>query len=170
MYDLLKLIIKLGEDEIKYLLNLINEKKKIIKSQIIKAIKVKERNIVLDFDTRYEKLLKDAENKKTNKIRKNNQIFSTLKMKGIKNNLQDILDNNIKFLKSSNERKLSKDNSETLLKNKSSEMLLRPFYIKRKPRNKVKFKIIKNIISQKENEEIINSQINSLTNTNKFFF
>ena len=170
MYDLLKLIIKLGEDEIKYLLNLINEKKKIIKSQIIKAIKVKERNIVLDFDTRYEKLLKDAENKKTNKIRKNNQIFSTLKMKGIKNNLQDILDNNIKFLKSSNERKLSKDNSETLLKNKSSEMLLRPFYIKRKPRNKVKFKIIKNIISQKENEEIINSQINSMANTNKLFF
>ena len=69
-----------------------------------------------------------------------------------------------------NERKLSKDNSETLLKNKSSEMLLRPFYIKRKPRNKVKFKIIKNIISQKENEEIINSQINSMANTNKLFF
>ena len=170
MYDLLKLIIKLGEDEIKYLLTMINEKKKILKNQIIKAIKVKERNIVLDFDNRYKKLLKDAENKKTNKIKKNNQIFSTLKMKGIKDNLQDILDNNINFLEPSTKRKISKENSKQLIKNKSSEILLKPFYIKRKPRNKVKFKIIKNIISQRENEEIINSQINLMANTNKFFF
>ena len=169
IYDLVKLIINLPEDEIKYLLNMINEKKKIMKTQIIKAIKVKERNIVLDFDTRYEKLLKDAENKKINKIKKNNQIFSTLKMKGIKYNLQDILDNNIKFLEKSTKIKVSKEDSEQLLKNKSSEMLLRPFYMKRKPKNKVKFKIIKNIFSQRENEDILNNQLNSMANTNKFF-
>ena len=168
MYDLLKLIIKLGENEVKYLLKLINEKKKLLKDQIINAIQIKERNIVLNFDMRYENLLKDAENKKTNKITKNNQIFSTLRMKGIKYNLQDILDNNIDFLEPSVKRKKLKEGTKQLIKNKSSEMLLKTFYAKRK-HNKVKFKIIKNIFSHREFKSIKNSQLNSVISPSKIF-
>ena len=168
MYDLLKLIIKLGENEVKYLLKLINEKKKLLKDQIINAIQIKERNIVLNFDMRYENLLKDAENKKTNKITKNNQIFSTLRMKGIKYNLQDILDNNIDFLDPSVRRKKLKEGTKQLIKNKSSEMLLKTFYAKRK-HNKVKFKIIKNIFSHREFKSIKNSQPNSVISPSKIF-
>ena len=168
MYDLLKLIIKLGENEVKYLLKLINEKKKLLKDQIINAIQIKERNIVLNFDMRYENLLKDAENKKTNKIMKNNQIFSTLRMKGIKYNLQDILDNNIDFLEPSVKRKKLKEGTKQLIKNKSSEMLLKTFYAKRK-HNKVKFKIIKNIFSHREFKSIKNSQPNSVISPSKIF-
>ena len=168
MYDLLKLIIKLGENEVKYLLKLINEKKKLLKDQIINAIQIKERNIVLNFDMRYENLLKDAENKKTNKITKNNQIFSTLRMKGIKYNLQDILDNNIDFLEPSVKRKKLKEGTKQLIKNKSSEMLLKTFYAKRK-HNKVKFKIIKNIFSHREFKSIKNSQPNSVISPSKIF-
>ena len=168
MYDLLKLIIKLGESEVKYLLKLINEKKKLLKDQIINAIQIKERNIVLNFDMRYENLLKDAENKKTNKIKKNNQIFSTLRMKGIKYNLQDILDNNIDFLESSGRRNSFKESTKQLIKNNSSEMLLKTFYQRRK-HNKVKFKIIKNIFSHREFKSIKNSQPNSVISTSKIF-
>jgi hypothetical protein len=117
---------------------------------------------------RYENLLKDAENKKTNKITKNNQIFSTLRMKGIKYNLQDILDNNIDFLEPSVKRKKLKEGTKQLIKNKSSEMLLKTFYAKRK-HNKVKFKIIKNIFSHREFKSIKNSQPNSVISPSKIF-
>ena len=168
MYDLLKLIIKLGESEVKYLLKLINEKKKLLKDQIINAIQIKERNIVLNFDMRYENLLKDAENKEKNKIKNNNQIFSTLRMKGIKYNLQDILDNNIDFLESSGRRNSFKESTKQLIKNNSSEMLLKTFYQRRK-HNKVKFKIIKNIFSHREFKSVKNSQPNSVISTSKIF-
>ena len=167
VYDLLKLIIKLGEDEIKYLLKMINERKKLIKEQIIKAVKNKERNIIFNFNKRYEDLLKNAEDKKVSKIKKNNLIFSALKMKGIKYNLQDIIDNNIDFLDPSEKRKNSKENKRHLIKNKSNEILLKEFYIKRKAKNKVKLKIIKNAFSQREIKEIRNSQPNSFIFSHK---
>lgn len=169
VFDLLKLIIKLGKDEIKYLLKLINVRKKLIKDLIIKAVKSKERNIVQNFDMRYENLLKDADNKNVNKLKKRNLIFSALKMKGIKHNLQDIIDNNINFLEPSLKKENSKENKKLLLKNKSTEILLKDFYIKRKQKNKVNLKIVRNVFSQKEIKEIRNSLPNSSIFTHKNF-
>ena len=82
IYEFLKLIINLGDEELKYLLTMVNERKDLLKTQIIKAIKNIERKIIFNFDIRYENLIKEAENKKTSEAKKKNQLFSTLKFKG----------------------------------------------------------------------------------------
>ena len=168
IYDFLKLIINLGEIELKYLLKMINERKELLKNQIIKAIKNEERKIRFNLDIRYENLLNEAEHKKTTKERRKNQIFSTIKMKGYKHSLHDILDNDIPLIESDKSRKFP----ETTIKikkskkQKSTEALLKSLYSKRKDNNKVKLKIIKNIFNKRninsKNKE--NSQINPMIN------
>ena len=181
IYDFLKLIINLGENELKYLLKMINERKKLLKNQIIKAIKNEERKIMFNLDIRYENLLNEAEHRKITKEKRKNQIFSTIKMKGYKYSLHDILDNNIPLIESDNNRK----SQETTIKikktkkQKSTEALLKSLYSKRKDNNRVKLKIIKNILNKrninsinKENSQInpILSMQNSATTFSKYPF
>ena len=149
IYEFLKLIINLGDEELKYLLTMVNERKDLLKTQIIKAIKNIERKIIFNFDIRYENLIKEAENKKTSEAKKKNQLFSTLKFKGYKYSLHDILDNNIPSLDNDDSIK-GPDNIfkiKNIKKNRSAEMLLKSLYTKRKDNNKVKLKIIKNIFN-----------------------
>jgi hypothetical protein len=172
----------LGEDELKYLLKIVNERKKLIRNQIINAIKNKERKIKFNFDIRYENLLKEAELKKTSNENKSNQIFSTLKMKGIKYSLQDILDNNTPLLESDKKNRQSYTNKIKLnktRKNKSSEILFKYYLSKNKSNNKVKLKVIKNIFnkrkifSQKKEDNKANSAINLLNSvsiTSKYLY
>ena len=183
--DFLKLIIYLGEDQLKYLLKIVNERKKLLTNQIINAIKVKEREIKNEFDNRYESLIKDEGDKKIDKENKSNQIFSTLKLKGIKNSLKDILDNNISIL-DSNDNDNNKDESvkmvkvRKLKKNKSQEALLKSFYSKRKQNDIVKLKIIKNIVDKRKiysENSIVDMPRNSglyiqnySSNTSKYIF
>ena len=176
--EFLKLILNLGEIELNYLLSFVNERKKLIRNQIFNAIKSKERKIMNNFDIRYENLIKEAENKNINQEKKDNQIFSALKIRGIKYNLQDIVDNNIPLLKEEN----NEDNEEIVIKmkkikiNKTPQLLLKKLSSKKKQNNQVKLKIIKNIL----NKRIINSlnndktqaysmiNIKNLSNTSKF--
>ena len=169
IYEFLKLIINLGDEELKYLLTMVNERKDLLKTQIIKAIKNIERKIIFNFDIRYENLIKEAENKKTSEAKKKNQLFSTLKFKGYKYSLHDILDNNIPSLDNDDSIK-GPDNIfkiKNIKKNRSAEMLLKSLYTKRKDNNKVKLKIIKNAFSQREIKEIRNSQPNSFIFSHK---
>ena len=182
IYEFIKLIMNLGEDELKYLLKIVNERKKLIRNQIINAIKNKERKIKFNFDIRYENLLKEAELKKTSNENKSNQIFSTLKMKGIKYSLQDILDNNTPLLESDKKNRQSYTNKIKLnktRKNKSSEILFKYYLSKNKSNNKVKLKVIKNIFnkrkifSQKKEDNKANSAINllnSVSMTSKYLY
>jgi hypothetical protein len=104
-----------------------------------------------NFDMRYENLIKDAENKNINKDKKDNQIFSTLKMRGIKYNLQNLLDYNVPSLDDEN----NEDNQEISIKkeknksNKTSQILLKKFHFQKKTNNQVKLRIIKNILNKK---------------------
>ena len=170
IYEFLKLIINLGEDELKYLLTIVNERKTLLKNQIIKSIENEEKRIITNFDLRYENLYKEAEDKKKNKDDKKNQMFSSLKIKGIKNSLCDVLDNNIPLLEFDKSRENPKSclKIKKIKKNKSAEILLKSLYSNRKNNNKVKLKIIKNVLNKKimssknrENIHILNIQ-NSL--------
>ena len=161
IYEFMKLIMNFGEDELKYLLKVVNERKKLLINQIIKAIKNEERKIISNFDHRYENLLKEADYKNTTKEKKKNQIFSTIKLKGYKDNLHDILDNKIPLMEteSSCKNNENKEKNEKLRKNKSSEDLMNNFYSKenKKGNNTVRMKIIK-IMNDINNKRKINYQ------------
>ena len=151
IYDLLKLIINSGESELKYLLKMINERKNLLKYQIINAIKNEERKIVFNFDIRYENLLNEAEHKITTQEKRKNQIFSTIKMKGYKHGLHDILDNNIPLMETEKNEKYTESYVMTkkIKKSNSTETLLKSLFSKRKNKNKVKLKIVKNIFNKR---------------------
>ena len=177
IYEFLKLIMNLGEDELKYLLNVVNERKKLLKNQIIKAIKNQERKIISEFDNRYENLLKEAECKNTTKEKKNNQIFSTIKMRGYKDNLHDILDNNIPLIKTdkSSINPENKEKNKKIWKSKSSEAIIQNFYLKenKTDNNTVKMKIIKMIKAVNNKRKLLNkriSSLNSATSSTKYYF
>jgi len=178
--EFLKLILNFGEIELNYLLSFVNERKKLIRNQIFNAIKSKERKIMNNFDMRYENLIKEAENEKNNKDKKDNQIFSALKMRGIKYNLQDILDNNIPILKEEN----NENNEELLMKmkkiknNKNPQLLLKKYFSKKNQNNQVKLRIIKNILNKRTINSINNDNthaysvinIKNLSSTSKYLF
>ena len=158
---------------------MVNDRKQILKDQIIKSLKNEERKLMFNFDMRYEKLIKGAENKKISNEKKKNQIFSTLKMKGYKNSLLEILDNNNSLL---NPEQKQQNNENTfkvkkIQKNKSADILLKKLYSNRKKNNKVKLKIIKNIINKipinlnnNENNVPVQSMQNSAATSKYTFF
>ena len=131
--DLLKIIWTLKKDEYMYILNFIMNKKNILKNKIINAVKNLEKKILFGLDIRYENLINYNNNSynktpssaslkeklknnyfnkgKQNKNRETeiNRIVSTIKCKGYKIHLQDILDEKINILTSDNTLKEKKE-------------------------------------------------------------
>ena len=131
--EFLKLIIHFGEDEIKYFINMIDERKKVLKTRIIKGIKNIEKKLIYNFDMRYDNIIKKSSNceKDANNKEKINMLFSTMKMKGYKNNLNGILDNDIPLLEKE-ENKNESNNYRKLKKNRSIEGIISSYGLKKK--------------------------------------
>ena len=139
--DLIRIIWNSKIDDYFYILKLIMNKKNILKNKIINYAQNLEKKILFDLDSRYENLINYKENiynKKentskneislkekiqTNFFKKNhkredeneiNKVISTLKVKGYKTSIQEILDKRINILpseKSKEEKKLLKINN-----------------------------------------------------------
>ena len=163
--DFLKLIINFAEEELNYFLNMIDERKKVLKNQIIKGIKNIEKKLLSNFDMRYDNIIKSSNFE--NDEEKAKTIFSTIKIKGYKNSIEELLDNDVPLLKKE-ENKAQYNNFRKLKKTKSMEQIISGYGIKKKQINEFKYKRIKNIFekenksNQKNNEE--NSNITSLYN------
>ena len=145
--DFLKLIINFGDEELGYLLHIINDRKKILKDQIIKGIENLGKKLIFNFDMRYENIIRN------DKINCNNEekskiILSTIKMKGYKDSVRDILDIKVPIL----EKKEQKNKFLKKRKNKSSEALLKNYVVKKNNNNQFKLKEIKNIFNYNSNE------------------
>ena len=153
--EFLKLIIHFGEDEIKYFINMIDERKKVLKTRIIKGIKNIEKKLIYNFDMRYDNIIKKSSNceKDANNKEKINMLFSTMKMKGYKNNLNGILDNDIPLLEKE-ENKNESNNYRKLKKNRSIEGIISSYGLKKKSNNDFKLKVIKNILSKKSKQSL----------------
>ena len=165
--DLLKLIYNFNETELLYLLHIINERKQILKSQILNGIKNLDKELIINFDKRYENLIRssDAEIEED----KSNMLLTTIKIKGYKTSIQDILDNNISLYQK------GKNNNATILKkirrkNKSSEQLLNEYIKQKGTINQFRFNKIKNNFANDENPKnnqkiiILNNMINKFHN------
>ena len=165
--DLLKLIYNFNETELLYLLHIINERKQILKSQILNGIKNLDKELIINFDKRYENLIRssDAEIEED----KSNMLLTTIKIKGYKTSIQDILDNNISLFQK------GKNNNATILKkirrkNKSSEQLLNEYIKQKGTINQFRFNKIKNNFVNDENPKnnqkiiILNNMINKFHN------
>ncbi len=164
--DLLKLIYNFSEEELIYLLNIINERKQILKSQILNGIKNLDKELIINFDNRYENLIKfsDAEVEED----KSNMLLTAIRIKGYKTSIEDILDNNISLF-----QKGKNTNSEILKKirrkNKSSEELFNEYIKQKGTINQFRFNQIKSIFENKENQKnnqknIVNGVINKFYN------
>ena len=154
--DLLKLLANLNEEELMYLLNIINERKKVLKSQILNAIKNLDKELIFNFDIRYENIIKSSEDKKDED--KTNMLLTALKIKGYKTSIQDILDKNISLFPKEN------NNQSDILKkmkrkNKSSQQILNDYLKQKGTTNQFKFNKIKNCLKD-ENQNIVNSLFN----------
>ena len=139
--DFLRLIISMTTNELSFLLNIIEERKKLIKSQVLRALQNIDKKLILNFDLRYENLIKSS--KSTDK---ENIIISSLKVKGYKDSIKDILDQKVTLFPQ--EKNLSSlDILKNLKKkNKSSELLLNKLNKHRKTVNEFKFNKKKNNI------------------------
>ena len=169
--DLIKLIYNSNEEEINYLLHIINERKQILKSQLLNGIKTLDKEIIINFDKRYENLIKSS--KAEEEEEKSNMLLTALRIKGYKTSIQDILDNKISLFpkeKNTNSYILKKIRR----KNKSSEQLFND-YIKEKGtnnfftiNNQFRFNKITNSFineNQKNNKKIVlNGIINKIQN------
>ena len=153
--DFLKLIINFGEEEINYFINIIEEKKKLLKYGIIKGIKNIEKKLIFNFDKRYENILKSLNfDKNAKKEEKVNMILSTIKMKGYKNSIDDLLDREIPLLENNNKKPFYKTFSK-IRKNRSIENIINAYGIKRGKNNEFIFKDTKKSfeIDNKTNDE-----------------
>ena len=153
--DFLKLIINFGEEEINYFMNMIEEKKKLLKYQIIKGIRNIEKKLIFNFNKRYENILKSLNfEKNAKKEEKVNMILSTIKMKGYKNSIDDLLDREIPSLENNNKKSYYKTFSK-IRKNRSIENIINDYGIKRSTNNEFIFKDTKKSfeIDNKTNEE-----------------
>ena len=132
--DLIKILINFRDEDISYLLNVIKDRKNILKSEIINGVKNLEKNIMFNFDIRYENLIKSSE--KCNDEENKNMLVTAIKMKGYKNGIQDILDDNIPYLSSNIPQK------KLLKKNKTENEILIKILRTNKQNNIFKFKKI----------------------------
>ena len=168
--DLIKIILGMPAKNLYDLLSIIKERKKLLKSQIIKSLEYLDKKLIVNFDSRYENLMKSNESKDLNE--RTAILFSTLKVKGYKTSIQDLLDNQIlSFPHEENPTPIS------LLKkikrrNKSSENLLNNFCKKKSTFNEFKFNTKKSNIKLiktgliKNNYLNITSQNNTTNNIN----
>ena len=161
--DFLKLIINFGEEEIIYFMHMIDEKKKLLKHQIIKGIRNIEKKLIFNFDKRYENILKSLNlDKNAKEEEKTNMILSTIKMKGYKNSIDDLLDREIPLLENNNKKPYYK----TFLKkrkNKSIENIINAYGIKKSTNNEFIFKDTKKSFetdnkTNKEKNKYVNNE------------
>ena len=163
--DLIKLIYNFNEDEINYLLHIINERKQILKSQLLNGIRTLDKEIIINFDKRYENLIKSSKAKEEEG--KTNMLLTAIRIKGYKTSIQDILDNKISLFpkeKNTNSYILKKIRR----KNKSSEQIFNNYIKEKGTNNQVRFNKITNSFineNQKNNKKIIlNSIVNKIQN------
>ena len=159
--DLLKLIYTFSEEELNYFMNIINKRKQILKSQILNGIKNLDKELIFNFDIRYENIIKSSDVK--NEDDKSNMLLTTLRIKGYKTSIQDILDNDISLFPK------EKNNSTSILKkirrkNKSTIQLMNE-YIKRKGTiNQFRFYKIKNSFRSEKQTTNKKSTLNNIIN------
>ena len=166
--DFLKLIVNMTKNELSFLLNIVEERKKLIRNQIFKSIQNIDKKLIINFDSRYENLVKTS--KSTDK---ENILISSLKVKGYKDSIKDILDQRVNLFPQ--EKNLSPLDILKKLKkkNKSSEQLLNNFYQQKKTVNEFKFnrkkiniRLIKdNLESRDLFNKILNNKYNLTPNT-----
>ena len=130
IFDLLKVIYNSPKNDFVYLYNNIINRKNILKSQIINSVKNLENILLVKFNIRYEKLKnfnEDDENEK-----KINRIVSSIKLKGFKSGIQDVIDKEIFIFPPNNknlliknyfknEKKMNKILLDNLLKSKTTK-------------------------------------------------
>ena len=134
---------------------MIEEKKKLLKYQIIKGIRNSDKKLIFNFNKRYENILKSLNfEKNAKKEEKVNMILSTIKMKGYKNSIDDLLDREIPSLENNNKKSYYKTFSK-IRKNRSIENIINDYGIKRSTNNEFIFKDTKKSfeIDNKTNEE-----------------
>ena len=140
--DLMRLILAMNRKEISDLLNIIQERKKLLKNQIIHALENLDKKLIVNFDLRYENLVKSKESED-----EEDKLLSSLKVKGYKTSIQDILDKRVTVFPHE-ENPTPRDILKKIKrKNKSSEELLKN-YFKQKP-NINDFKFNKKMINIK---------------------
>ena len=160
--DFLRLIINFGEEELNYFIKIIDERKKILKNQIINGIKNIEKKLMFNFDTRYERIIKKSNlSKIENEEEKANMIFSTIKMKGYKDSITDIIDNDTSVLKKEENKTIYNSNAKKLKKNNSMEAICNSYGIKLKTKNQFSFTKTKNIFAKKRNQNNLEQSENS---------
>ena len=163
--DLIKLIYTFNEEELNYFLHIINERKNILKSQILNGIRNLDKDLIFNFDIRYENIIKSSESKIEEE--KSNMLLTALRIKGYKTSIQDILDNNISLFPK------EKNNNAYILKkirrkNKSSAQLMNEYIKQKGTINQFRFnKIQSSFRSEKpkiNKKYILNNMINRFQN------
>ena len=150
--DLMRLILSMSRNEISDLLDIIQERKKLLKSQIIKSLENLDKKLIVNFDLRYENLVKSKENENDE-----DKLLSSLKVKGYKTSIQDILDKRVTLFPHE-ENPTPRDILKKIKrKNKSSEELLNNFLKQKQNINDFKFnkkminiRIVKNDFQNKD--------------------
>ena len=197
--DLLRIIWNSKIEDYFYILKLIINKKNILKNKIINSVHNLEKKILFDLDIRYENLINYKENIynkkenpsknelslkekiKTNFFKKNrnkegdnelNKVISTLKVKGYKASIQEILDEKINILpdeKSEEEKKTFKKNNSinnNILKNLIKSRKTNPHIFKFKKESHLSF----NSSEIKNNSFLLNPNVSKNIASNYTLF
>ena len=93
IFDLMKIISTLKEDEIYDITNYIFKKKFNLKKQLMSALKFLEKDILTSFNNKYEFLIGDENNIKNEDDK--SRIISVIRMKGFKSKIQELLDKDL---------------------------------------------------------------------------
>ena len=161
--DLMRLILNMSRKEISILSNIVEERKKLLKNQIINSLENLDKELIMNFDHRYENLInsKKSENKE-------DVLLSSLKIKGYKTSIQDLLDKRVTLFPYEPNPTPRDILKKIKRKNKSSEELLNNFYKNKRTLNELKFykkmnniRLIKNKL---ENKDFLNSISNNYQN------
>ena len=153
--ELIRLILSLSKNEIIDLMNIIQERKKLLKNQIIKAIQHLDKELISNFDLRYENIIKSTERK--DEEEKSNILLSSLRAKGYKTTIQDILDKKLSLFPQKEKLSIKEMLKKLKRKNKSSEEILDKFYKNKNTINELRFdkkrtniRLVKQILEDKK--------------------
>ena len=166
--DLIRIMLGLPKKDLNDLFHIIQARKKLMKNQILKSLERLDKKLVLNFDLRYENLIKTNETEDLDK--KTEVLFSTIKVKGYKTSIQDLLDNQITSFPHEENPSPKSLLKKIKRRNKSSEELLHNFYKQKSTLNEFKFNAMKtniNLIKNglaKTNYLTVNSQNNTPNN------
>jgi hypothetical protein len=153
--ELIRLILSMSKNEIIDLMNIIQERKKLLKNQIIKAIQHLDKELISNFDLRYENIIKSTECK--DEEEKSNILLSSLRAKGYKTTIQDILDKKLSLFPQKEKLSIKEMLKKLKRKNKSSEEILDKFYKNKNTINELRFdkkrtniRLVKQILEDKK--------------------